>query len=269
MAFARLEQEAWTAAPVAAAYANGFPSMVGFTVEPLLEAVGAGAGRRMLDLACGPGTVARMAHRRGARVTALDFSRSMLRAAGAALPEMHAWVLGRSEQLPFRNRSFDAIACNFGLLHFADPERAIHEAGRLLAPGGRLAFTVWGQDAVGLRLIPEALERLGLTPSLPTGPGFFAYGAPRAFSQSFERAGLVALAEQPLAARAPVASVDAYWRMFLEGSARTRASLLALSEADRERVRAEVAEGLGPYASPAGLSVPVTAVLGVAGRPAR
>jgi SAM-dependent methyltransferase len=246
--------------PVAEAHAKGFSSMVGFTVEPLLEAVGAGPGRRMLDLAYGPGTLGRMAHRRGARVTALDFSRSLLRAARAELPEMHAWVLGRSEQLPFRNGSFDAIACNFGLLQFSDPERAIQEAGRRLAPGGRLAFTVGGQDAVGLRLIPEALERLGLKPSLSTGPGFFAYAASGVFSQSFERAGFVALAEQQLAARAPVASVDAYWRMFLERSARTRASLLALSDADRERVRGEVAERLRPYSNSAGLAVPVSAL---------
>lgn len=264
MSFAELERRAWTADSVAAAYAEGFPSVVRFTVGALLESVGAGAGRPLLDLACGPGTVTEAALQRGASVTAADFSPAMLQRARQAYPSLTRLVLARAERLPFRDGAFDSLTCNFGLLHFADPVRAIEEGARLLAPGGRLAFTVWARDSVALRIVPDALAALRLSPELPAAPGFFAFAEDGAFEQALRTAGLAEATERTVRGVAEVPSADHFWRMFREGSARTRASLLALSEPERGRVEREVRSRLEPYARKDGFSIPVAAVLGSA-----
>jgi SAM-dependent methyltransferase len=266
VAFARLERDAWSAPGVAAAYADLFPAMVRFTVPGLLEGVGVQPGLRLLDVACGPGTVASEARQRGAEVTGIDFSRAMLLRARAAVPGTRGWVTGRSEQLPIRDGRFEAVVSNFGLLHFADPARAIGEAARVLQPGGRVGLTVWGAGAVGLRLIPEALEALHLSPPLPPAPGFFAYAEPGAFRRAFEENGFDSAQERMLSGSAALSSTEEYWRMFLEGSARTRAGLLTLTPEDRVRVRAHVVDRLAEYRTAGGIEVPVTAVLGTARR---
>ncbi|HEV2449696.1 MAG TPA: methyltransferase domain-containing protein [Thermoplasmata archaeon] len=264
MSFAELERRAWTSDSVAAAYAEGFPNVVRFTVGALLDAVGAGPGRRLIDLACGPGTVTAAALERRASVTAVDFSLAMLQRARRAHPALTRLVLARAERLPLRDGAFDSLTCNFGLLHFADPSRAIAEGARLLAPGGRLALTVWARDSVALRIVPDALAALQLSPELPAAPGFFAFAEDGAFEAALQGAGLTEATERTVRGTAELPSAEHFWRMFREGSARTRASLLALSEHDRSRVEREVRSRLDAYRRKDGFSVPVAAVLGSA-----
>jgi SAM-dependent methyltransferase len=46
-------------------------------------------------------------------------------------------------ELPFPNRSFDALVCQFGIMFFPDKEKSYREAHRVLSPGGHYLFSVW------------------------------------------------------------------------------------------------------------------------------
>lgn len=106
-------------------------------------------GERVLDVACGTGIVARrVAARMGqkAEIAGLDLSPNMLAVAEAAAKnEGYAieWREGRAEDLPFPDGSFDLVLCQFGLMFFADRQRALSEMHRVLVDGGRVLLSVW------------------------------------------------------------------------------------------------------------------------------
>lgn len=93
----------------------------------------------ILDVASGPGNVAREMVRAGAReVIALDLSFNML-AAGAQRPDPRIrWVNGDALALPFADAMFDAVTISFGLRNVPDPAAALREFARVTRPGGRL-----------------------------------------------------------------------------------------------------------------------------------
>lgn len=98
----------------------------------------------VLDVACGPGAVTRTLVRRGvASVVGIDVSEEMLRQGleGSPLdaPARRALVLGRAEQLPFADGSFDALTFTYLMRYVADPEATLGELARVVRPGGVVA----------------------------------------------------------------------------------------------------------------------------------
>ncbi len=93
--------------------------------------------RRVLDLACGPGTVTgELVRRCGGSVIALDRNRATLGEDGPAFAD--AWrVGGDAGRLPFADRTFDLVFCQFALMWF-DLPAAVREIRRVLQSGGAL-----------------------------------------------------------------------------------------------------------------------------------
>ncbi len=97
------------------------------------------AGARVLDVAAGPGNVARELAARGAeQVTALDLSFNMLAVGARRGRSRITWVNGDAQRLPFAAATFDAVTISFGLRNVPDPQLALEEFGRVTRPGGRL-----------------------------------------------------------------------------------------------------------------------------------
>ena len=87
-----------------------------------LDAIGVGAGDRVLDLAAGTGDLAELAQARGARVIAVDFATEMLRnAQGRGVTA--ALVRADAEHLPLRDGSATVAVCGFALRNFVSLPR--------------------------------------------------------------------------------------------------------------------------------------------------
>jgi SAM-dependent methyltransferase len=106
----------------------------------------------VLETACGTGIVterllARLAGR--GKLVATDLSEPMLAYAAAKLPRALPtaknveWRQADATELPFDDRSFDAVVCQFGLMFFPDKSAGLREAFRVLKPGGRALVSVW------------------------------------------------------------------------------------------------------------------------------
>ena len=108
----------------------------------MVEGLGLGAGERLLDVACGTGSVARLATARGCDVTALDQSAEMLTTARASgLSVLRA----TAERLPVPDATFDALTFTYLLRYVADPAACMRELVRVLRPGGRIGMVEFGR----------------------------------------------------------------------------------------------------------------------------
>ena len=99
------------------------------------------AGRRLADVGCGQGGLARRLAGMGAAVVGLDPQAAALRAARAADADgAVAWIAAGGERLPLADGSLDDVLY-FNALHHVPThamEAALAEAHRALVPGGRL-----------------------------------------------------------------------------------------------------------------------------------
>lgn len=96
---------------------------------------------RLLDVACGAGLAIELARARGATCAGIDASARLLAVArdrnpGADIRE------GDMNALPWPDESFDVVTSFRGL--WGTTPDAVAEIHRVLEPGGRLGFTVWG-----------------------------------------------------------------------------------------------------------------------------
>jgi SAM-dependent methyltransferase len=252
-----------------AARAETYDDLIGAVTarfaEPLLDAAVVGSGTRLLDAACGPGTLAAAAAARGAAPTGIDLAPGMLELARERHPSLR-FLPGDVEQLPFEDGSFDAVVAGFLLHHLPDPDRAVAEFARVLAPGGRLAATVWDRPERMrlLGLANDALARAGAdrTAGMPEGPDAFGFAEPAALAALLERGGFTAVEVRTVSFTHRAASADELWNGLLGGTVRTTHQVSEQPAAVQERVRAAFAELAQAHRADDGtLEVPVAAVL--------
>jgi SAM-dependent methyltransferase len=181
----------------AATYAEGFEAMTGAAAEATLDAAGVGLGSHVLDVGTGPGTLIGPALGRGATVIALDLTEEMIDQVRQRFPDVEARI-GKASNLPFDVESFDAVTLGFCVHHMAEPARALVEAHRVLRPGGRVAFTVWGEverlEAISIAL--SALAEVGLESDDDAPQPPLSFGRPLTdYQTALEQAGFI----QPIA----------------------------------------------------------------------
>jgi SAM-dependent methyltransferase len=159
-------------------YRDLFGTITSQAIEPLLEALGNLDRTDFLDIACSTGDLAGAAARRGAHAHGVDFADAMVTNARAKYPDVEFRV-GDAQDLPYEEASFDAVACAFGVPHFADLERALRSARRVLRSGGRFALTTWCGPQHGgefFAFVDDIIREHGtLDVGLPEPPPMFPF----------------------------------------------------------------------------------------------
>ncbi|NUR26905.1 MAG: class I SAM-dependent methyltransferase [Catenulispora sp.] len=126
---------------LATAYAQGRPTYPPAVFDALADLAGRPlAGARIADVGAGTGIFSRQLRAAGAEVTAVELSEPMLRQLVADSPGVGA-VLGSAHALPLRSGAVDFVTFAQAW-HWVNPELAVPEVLRVLAPGGALAC-VW------------------------------------------------------------------------------------------------------------------------------
>ncbi len=132
------------------------------------------ADKDVIELGCGTAYVSAWLARRGARVVGIDNSEAQLATAsrlqrryGFDFPLLH----GNAEAVPYPDSSFDFAISEYGACLWADPQRWVPEAARLLRPGGRLIFLT---NSFLLSLCMPAEEGVAATDRL-LRPAFGSY----------------------------------------------------------------------------------------------
>ena len=231
--------------------------------QALLAAAELAPGQRVLDLASGPGLLARAAQPLvGATglAVASDISEGQL----ACCPEL-ARVAADGEALPFAGASFDRVLCGLGLMFFPDVAGALGEIRRVLRPEGRLALSVWG-PASEVPLVESALacmRRLLPQPKVPR-PSIFRFGDASELERRLAGADFCGIEVRPFRFTVEFADAAAYWQGFLDLAGGAAESLSRLPVERQQALAAEVAAELAPHAVAGGFRLTNTVLIATA-----
>ena len=123
---------------------------VPYAADLAARVAGANPGRA-LETAAGTGILTRALAQTlpvACEIVATDLNQPMVDYA-AAQPgaERVTWRRADALALPFPDRSFDAVACQFGAMFFPDKVAGYREAARVLRPGGLFVLSVWDRIA--------------------------------------------------------------------------------------------------------------------------
>jgi len=223
----------------------------------LIEKLDPQPGQTILDVASGTGDLGfAIAEHVGAngRVLSTDFSPEMVEVArkngesrGAANVEHR--VLD-AENMDLADESVDGVVCRWGYMLMADPAAALRETHRVLRDGGRLAFAVWTPPDRNLwAAIPSQLlvERGAVPPPEPGTPGIFALGDDSRIRALVQAAGF----PEPLVEEVPFefryTDFADFWDAIVRLAGPIARVINAMPDAERDAVRADLAEKIGGF----------------------
>ena len=137
---------------------------------------------RILEVAAGTGVVTRAlasALPESTSIVATDLNQAMLdEAAAVGTRRPVEWRQADATQLPFRDQTFDAVVCQFGVMFFPDKSKAFAEALRVLSVGGLFIFNVW--DRIEENEFADTVT-MALASVFPTDPPRFLARTPHGY----------------------------------------------------------------------------------------
>jgi SAM-dependent methyltransferase len=111
----------------------------------VLEWLAARPGEKILDLGCGDGQLTQRIAAAGADVLGVDASPDMVR---AARDRGVVADVGDAQQLPYADKTFDAVFSNAALHWVRDQDAMLAEINRVLKPGGRFVAEMGGHGNI-------------------------------------------------------------------------------------------------------------------------
>jgi SAM-dependent methyltransferase len=254
--FKQRVQMEWAGDVTANAWQKYYPQMreqLAGVTKALVDAAAPGPRDSILDLASGTGEPAISLARRvpDGSVVASDLSEGMLtalrfNAANESITNIETRVCD-GQALPFADSSFDLVTSRFGVMFFVEIERAMAEIRRVLKPGGRAVFLVWGAPVPGSYFGAAAMpyiRRLAIKPD-PDAPGPMRYAEPGKLAKLVEAAGFTGVIETAFNLPAPAKGApEAFLTGMFEIAAPFRNAAASLPESDRQAAQEEALENL-------------------------
>ena len=217
----------------------------------LIERAGIHQGQNVLDVAGGAGepslTIAETVGPEGT-VTFTDAVAKMVETARARAEQRGLTNIQfhqrPADSLTFPDNSFDVVVSRLGVMLFPDPDAAMREMLRVLKPGGRLAFAVWGKSDINpfCYLVTRVMDQHVKSPAAdPDAPSAFRFAEPGKLVSVMKRAGAVDVEEDMVTfdIEAPV-SARQFWAMRSQMSDTLRDKLATLSADEQARIAVEV-----------------------------
>ncbi|KAA3650591.1 MAG: methyltransferase domain-containing protein [Proteobacteria bacterium] len=242
--------------------------------DALIAAAAPAPGEHWLDVASGPGLLARaMAPHLGpaGSVLATDIADGMLAHARQCLTADSGnirFAATDAEHLCTRDGHFDGISIGLGLFVLPHPDKALAELQRSLKPGGRIALSVWGAAGT-VPLIERAqqcIARLLPPPKVPR-LSVFRFGDPAYLSAMLAEAGFGSIRLEPHDFHCRFATAGAYWDAFLALAGGATEALSRLPADRQQALRAAVADDLADLADAEGYLVPARTLIATAIKP--
>lgn len=262
LTFKEFEHRAWQKA--VDQYDASFSQLTKQMIPAILNALDVRKGMRLLDVACGPGYLAATAHRRGAEVSGVDFSSSMVSRAKQLHPGID-FNEGDAEDLQgYPDGSFDAVGMNFGIVHLGQPEKALQAAHRVLKGGGRVAFSAWcyPQEAVGFSLVLQAVAQVGNPHvELPPAPPLFFYSDLENCKEVLMKCGFANGNTQIVHQTWKLDSPDELFEAFLKGTARTAGLLKGQSADQLTAIKQAIRYSVSDYRQDEKIMIPMPAIV--------
>jgi ubiquinone/menaquinone biosynthesis C-methylase UbiE len=237
--FGRLESEGWADRSTVENYAASFARATEIAIGPIVSASGAVPGTRILDLCCGHGAGTEALLAAGADVTGLDFSPAMLREARSRAPAADLRE-GDAQSMPFPDATFDAVVCDFGIMHIPDQTRALAEVHRVLRPGGNFVMTSWcGPDrSPAFRIAFGSIQsHADPATSLPDAPDFYRFANPSSAKACLSEAGFTNIHSSTIDCFFEIDEPEDLWKIFSCGTVRAKMLIDAQPPSNREAIR--------------------------------
>ncbi|NET64514.1 MAG: class I SAM-dependent methyltransferase [Moorea sp. SIO1G6] len=250
-------------------YHSSFSSLTSQTIDTLLDSVNAAMDMELLDIATGPGYVAAQAQKRGCKVTGVDLSDAMVAKARQLNPQIE-FFQGEAESLPFAESRYQAAVMNFGILHLAEPEKALGEAFRVIRSQAKFGFTVWSkpEKSIALKIMNKAIETYKNSEvTLPEGPPFFLFSEPDYCFKCLQNLGFKNPSVQEISLLWELSSADELFDAFYKGTARTGGILRAQTSKSLDNIRAAIHQETASYRQNNRLLLPMSALVVSAQKP--
>ena len=170
-----------------------------------------------------------------------------------------------AQVLPFENDTFDVAVGRLSVMFFPDLAAGLKEIVRVVRPGGRVSFLVWGSKEANpfFSSVTEVLDRF-IPPDLEDedAPGAFRFAKPGKLLKGLADAGVTQIEEQPLPFRieAPV-TPEKFWELRSEMSDTLRTKLATLALEQIAGVRKAVENSVRQYFETGVMSFPAQALL--------
>ncbi|MBT6283588.1 MAG: class I SAM-dependent methyltransferase [Rhodospirillaceae bacterium] len=242
--------------------------------QMLIKLAGIVAGERVLDLGSGTGDPAisiGLALGGNGAITACDLTPEMLakardRSVNVGL-DVISFTAADMTSLAFADNSFDCVTCRFGLMFPEDKVAAAREVLRVLKPGGRVGYIVWGPYDenppffVIRRAIAEAMgQEEGAVPHR------HSLGQPGQLSEILNAAGFSKATEHEMRYKRPVDDLDDYInRALIRGYSET---VDKLDDEGRDALMDTLRAAFEPYREDGLVMMPNYARLGLGWKPA-